>query len=61
MMIPSDLEAGVKGQIRHCKTFTGLFRATNKEDTSNLLNSENFKIDIAQLFNELQVYNLTML
>ena len=31
------------------------------EDTSNLLNSDNIKVAITQLCNELQVCNFTML
>ena len=43
-----------KGQTNYCK-------CNSFQVTTNLLNSENFKIAFAHLYNELEVYNFIML
>ena len=40
---------------------TKFFKCNSLQDTSNLLNSENLKVAIAQLSNELHVCNFTIL
>ena len=40
---------------------TKFFKCNSLQDTTNLLNSENLKVAIAQLCNELYMCNFTML